>query len=248
MARQVVVGVRWALRHPRPALLVGVTLGALWGLWGYAQRAEAFRITQVSLPANSSLKVKDSLIGTNLWELDIHALANELSAQQPWLRRVRVVRQLPNAIQIQAIPRVPIAQVRVGQWYLVDQEGFILPGGQLEASDELIRLVGCEGAAPALRPGKLNPQPRLELALRVLKTLRRSPALVSRRVTEINVTDPEQIRFTMGEGTEVRCGSEEELGLHLERLHAALKVIASHQMALRSIDVRFKEPVVTPQT
>lgn len=240
--------VDWAWHHPRPIVTFGVTVAVVWGLWGYAQRADAFRITQVSMPSQVSLALRAPLIGTNLWDLDLQALAGELSRQQPSLKRVRVVRQLPNAIRIEAIPRMPVAQVKVGTWHPVDAEGFILSGGSSQSPSELVRIMGADGGETPLRVGSLNRSERLEVALRVLKVLRRAPALVSRRLTDINVSDPRQIRFVLDGNTEVRCGSETELSAQLDRLHATLKTIARHQMAVRYIDLRFGEPVVHPAT
>ncbi|MBI3011793.1 MAG: FtsQ-type POTRA domain-containing protein [Candidatus Omnitrophica bacterium] len=111
----------WALgrrvaQRPQLLILCSLLAMALWALWGYAQQADAFRITQVSFPPGHSLTLREPIIGTNLWGLDLHVLADQLKQQQPWLRDVRVVRQLPNAIQIEAIPRTLVAQVRLDRW------------------------------------------------------------------------------------------------------------------------------------
>ena len=55
---RIVVGLfRWLFTHPRP-LLAGVALATLgWLLWGYAQRAELFRITEVTVvPATTTIR------------------------------------------------------------------------------------------------------------------------------------------------------------------------------------------------
>jgi cell division septal protein FtsQ len=208
----------------------------------------------VYLPPQSSLQLRQPLIGANLWDLDIRALADDLKKQQPWLKEIRVVRQLPNAIRIEPIPRVPIAQVRIdlsaqaGRWYPVDRDGFILPESNADPADRLIRLVGFERTGGALRAGRENTDERLKLALRVLEALRRAPSLIPRRLTEINVGNPQQIRFLIDGETEVRCGSEAELGAQLERLQAALKAVAKQPLDVRYIDVRFQEPVIGPRT
>jgi cell division septal protein FtsQ len=202
----------------------------------------------VSLPAQSSLKLPEPLIGKNLWELDIRALAETLHRQQPWLKTVRVVRQLPSAIRIQAIARIPLAQVKLSWWYPVDREGFILPEASQEPSPNLIRIVGFDRTKSALKVGMLNADERLGAALRVVQTLRRTAGPLSRRLTAVDVTDLQQLRFTLDEETEVRCGSETELGAQLERLRATLKIIAKQPMTVRYIDVRFKEPVIAPRT
>lgn len=233
-----------AVRHPQPLILGGLLLIALWGLWSYAQQADAFRIRQVLLPPGSSLKVRASLLHTNLLEVDLRRLAEELKQQQPWLQDVRVIRQLPNAIRIEPIPRTPVAQVRVDRWYPVDRDAFILPHAGDQPDGHLVRLVGIERPGTSLRVGKVNPDERLLLALRVLEKLRRTPAAVSRRLAEINVADPQQIRFVLDGETEVRCGSELELDAHLARLQAALKAMVKQPLPVKYIDVRFRDPVI----
>jgi len=240
---------RWTVRHPWLFLFVGAWLAGMWMLWGYVQRADTFRIAEVVLPADSSVRLRQPLIGDNLLTLDLRALADELKRQQPWLKDVRVVRRLPNVLEIEPIPRSPVAQVRIGRWYPVDEDGFILPEGRLEAAEELIRLVGLERGRATLSVGQESDDARLQLALRVLASLRESPPLISRRLTEVNVSDPQQIRFLIdGGATEVRCGSEAELDVHLERLRAALQAVARHPFDVGYIDVRFQEPVIHPRT
>ena len=246
LGRGLVAIFRWLSRHPQPAMVIALMAGTLWALWGYAQRADAFRITEVHLPAESSLKLPEPLVGKNLWELDIRALAEALHRQQPWLKTVRVVRQLPSAIRIQTIPRIPLAQIRLSQWYPVDREGFVLPEAAPEPSPNLIRIVGFEQAKSALKVGAVNTDEHLTAALRVVQALRRTAGPLSRRLTAVDVGNLQQLRFMLDGETEVRCGSETELGAQLERLRAALKIIAKQPMAVRYIDVRFQEPVVAP--
>jgi len=221
----------------------------VWRLWGFAQRTDAFRIARVELPAESSLHVRRPLIGENLLTLDLGALARELKHQQPWLKEVRVVRRLPDTLTIEPMTRVPVAQVRISQWYPVDKDGFILPEGSVEPAETLVRLVGFERGGSRLGAGKENDDERLQLALRVLPALQRTGSLMARRLTEVDVSDPQLIRFFIdGGATEVRCGSEAELGAHLARLEAALKAIDRHPFEVGYIDVRFQEPVIHPRT
>jgi cell division septal protein FtsQ len=240
--------IRWLVRHPQPILLLGILSALGWSIWRFGRDAEVFRITQVVLPTQSSLKVRNSLIGTNIWDLDIRALAAELKQQEPSLKEVRVIRRLPNAVRIDPIPRFPVAQLKLDRWHAVDRDGFILPNGQAEPDDRLVRLSGFYQAGISLRAGRENSGDRLAMALRVLGALRKNPSLVSRRLIEINVADPQQIRFSLEGETEVRCGSEVELEAHLGRLRSALKAIGRQALDARYIDVRFQEPVIAPRT
>jgi len=247
------------IRYPQPFMVGALLLGMSWTFWSYARHAEAFRITRVVLPPDSTLKLPEPLIGTNLWQTDLRALAMDLKSQQPWLKEVRVTRQAPNGLEIAVIPRVPVAQVHLDRWYPVDAEGFILPQVSAVPVKGFVQIVGCERSGN-VKIGKVNSDERLRAALHTLRMLRRTPILVSRQVTEVNVADPQQIRFLIdrpatpfggvpaGGEIEVRCGSDAELEAHLKRLHTALKAVTKQSLVVRYIDVRFAEPVIGPRS
>lgn len=241
-------GCGWVFTHPAPFAVSLFLAGLGWSIWAYAKQAEPFRITQVLLPADSPLQVKTTLIGQNLLELDVKALAEDLRRQQPALKQVRVVRVLPNALRIEPVLRVPVAQVRLDAWYLVDQDGFVLPEGKGSAADRFVQLSGFGGSG-AVRAGQENANERLQLALRVLSGVRSGPATIAKRLSSIDVTDAQGIKLKLDDGIEVRCGTEEELGAHLVRLQTALKAVAKQSaFDVGYIDVRFQEPVLGPKT
>ena len=246
-ARALWKGGRWVVRHPQPLVLAAFLASGGWLLWRYVQRAEPFRIARIVLPPQSSLNVPPSLLGDNLLTVDLDALVREFKRQQPSLKDIRVTRQLPNVLQVTLVPRLPVAQVRLERrWYPVDRQGFVLSEASTEPAERLIQFVGFEQAKAPLRAGKDNADERLQLALRVLTTLRRTHAPLARRLTQINVADPQGIRFMLDGQTEIRCGSEAELGTGLVRLQEALKVLRKQSFEVGYIDVRFQEPVIGP--
>ena len=237
---------RWLVRHPQTAFVLALIGVMGYALWGYVQRAEAFRIARVQFPPHSDLTLSEPLLGENLLTVDLRRLSQALKNQQPALKEVRIVRQLPNTLRIEPVSRVAVAQVKLDRWYPVDDAGFVMSQADTQPLDRLIRIVGVDRAA--VRPGQENDEERLKLGLRVVKTVRRAPFSMSRRVLEVNVSDPQQIRFLMEGNTEVRCGTEAELEAHLQRLRTALKAIARQSLDAQYIDVRFHEPVVHPRT
>jgi len=232
------------IRHPQSALATVVLIAGVWMVGSYVQRADAFRVTQVIVPSESSLKVPSRVIGTNLWELDVDAVARELKQEQPWWKDIRVIRTPPNAIRIEPIPRLPIAQVQIDRWHAVDENAFILPSASGQSTEGLVRLIGISRGGGVLKVGKDNPDPRLHLALRILAAIRRTHAGIGKRLEGISVADPRQIHLLLQDGTEVRCGDEAELDAQLKRLQAVLRTIEKHPVAARYIDMRFQQPVV----
>lgn len=235
---------RWTWRHPQPVVLGLFLVGLGWLLASSAQRLEAFRVTHVRLPADSSLTVHHSPLGANLWQVDLRALAADLKQQQPWWKDIRVIREPPNTIRVEPIPRVAIAQVALDQWYPLDAEGVLLPRGQASPDTRWVRLTGLERAA--VKVGVRNTDERLRRALRILALLQRTRALTRHRLSEVNVADPHQVRFLLDDHLEIRCGDEPQLPAHLERLRAAFKAMGRHPISAGYIDVRFQQPVVSP--
>ena len=238
----------------RVALTAAVVAALGWGLAIAVRGADAFRITQLAVPEQSGLAIREPLIGRSIWDVDLDRLAAELQQQQPSARIIRVLRCLPGTVRVEIVPRVPIAQVRVdsaaggpgGRWFSVDAEGFVLADGAALPQERLVRLTGID--RNALRPGRLSTDARMGLALRVLAKVKRAPAVISRLVTELNVEEPERLLLVLDGDMEVRCGSEAELESHLERLRGALKALAHQPLDVGYIDVRFQEPVVGPRT
>ena len=248
LARGLLAFGRWLVRHPQPFITAGLLAGAAWLLWLHAQRDEVFRIARITLPAQSAFTAPNSLIGANIWTVDLDEVAGQLQRQAPWFKTVRVIRQLPDTLQVEAIARSPIAQVRLNAWYPVDREGFIMPEGHDAPPTGLVQLLGADTPKVPLRAGQPNASERLQLALRVLDTVRHSRAGAARRVNAIDVSDPNQISLLLEDGTEVRCGAEDQLGIQLGRLRSALEQLARRQVDVRYIDVRFQDPVVSPRT
>lgn len=237
---------RALVRYPQPIML-GIVIGlAGWGFAAYAEHGSAFRVTAVVVPPEPAFTLPRALLGENIWRIDVRALSEDLHAQHPSLRVVRVTRRLPDTIAVESVQRVPVAQVRLDHWHPADAEGFVLPAAGGEAAEGLLRVTGLN--RPRIRAGQVNEDESLQLALRVREALRRYRPALARRVTEINAGDPEQIMFVLDDATEVRCGTEAELPTHLDRLQGALRALAKEAITVRYIDLRFPEPVIGPAT
>ena len=245
------------LAHPQPVMAFVAVVGCGVWLWQAAIQSDAFRVTAIVLPADSALKVPSDFIGQNLWTVDVQALAEALHRQQPALKRVRVIRVLPNTLQVECAERIPVAQLRAarskspGEWHAVDGDGYLFAEGRPMPWEKLVAIQGVENprdAHPALKLGQLNTHPRLVAALRLAERLRRASALTGHQVTTIDVGDSNQLTFVIDEDVEIRCGGEDELNQQLERLRSALQLVARQQLLVRYIDVRFADPVIGPRT
>ena len=242
-------GVRWVVMHPRGLIALGVVLACGWTAWRLITTSEAFRITDVRMPAESHLRVPVSSVkGRNLWTVNLTALEADLKAQRPHLKRVRVIRLLPGTLQVEVVERVPVAQLFLGGWHPVDAGGHILPQANSAPLEQLVLLKGIESPKQPLKVGQANANERLSRALQIVEQLHRSPLLAGHRLTTVDVANPAQLTFVIDEDVEIRCGDDTQLASHLRRLRAVLQQVAKHGLEVRYIDLRFPDPVIGPRT
>jgi len=241
-------GARWSLRHPQPFGLLVAAIGCAFGLWAFALHSDAFCIRQLRVPKNSPVALPESLMGQNIWAVDLQALSQRLHAQATQLKRVRVIRMLPDTLQVEVLERTPVAQVRLSQWHALDAAGFLFQQGSPRRLEHLVLLKGVETPREPLKVGRENTGQRLQFAMRLLDVLRRSPSLIGHRLTTIDVSDPGSLSLVIDEDIEIRCGSEQELRAQLDRLRTVLRMVAKQHLSIRYIDVRFTDPVIGPRT
>ena len=235
-------------RHPQPVAAALIVAGVLSGVWYVMKCSSAFTITNIEVPSNISIKVPDNLIGQNLWSVDLQGLAYELKKQQPNLKRLRVIRVLPNTLKVDALERRPISQLQMGKWYAMDADGFILPDGKNTPWDGLVALKGIGSPRSPLKVGKENSSERIEQALRIVEHITSSSYIGAHKLTALDISDPNQLNLTLDDAIQIRCGSEEELTSHLQRLKKVFRIVAAKPVEINYIDVRFKEPVIGPKT
>jgi len=239
---------RWLFRRPSVlwALVASVAFGL--ALWHALVNSQAFAVTEIDVPADYEFKLPASLIGQNLWRVDLPALAESLRAQQPHLKRIRVIRRLPHTLVIDVVARKPVAQVRVAQWHPVDREGYVLAQGKPAPWEGLVVLKGIDRPDAPLRVGQANDSDRLREAIALVERLRRLSALGPSALTLVDVGDVKHVSFVIDGELEIRCGSHEELPDQLARLGEVLRMVRRRQLAVRYIDLRFDEPVLGPKT
>lgn len=247
VARGIWHAIRWTFQHARPFVAVAAVLAVVGMCGGLAIRSEAFLIEDVQMTAETPLIVPPTLIGRNLWDVDLRGLSDTLKRQQPHLKQVRVTRRLPNALSIHAVQRVPVAQIKLVPWHLVDADGYVLPEARQKPFDQVVLLKGVEHAKAPLKVGRENQTEAMQRALRVLSRLRTAPALAAHRLVSIDVSDPAQLLFAIDDEIEIRCGSEAELAIQLGRLRSVLDRVAREDIIIRYIDLRFPDPVVGPR-
>jgi len=189
------------------ALIVLCSLGAsAYLLKTYLSRDSRFRIagsgnievtglTEVSRA--QMLPVFGEDIGRNIFFVPLSERRKTLE-EIPWIERATVMRLLPDRIRVSVVERQPVAFVRQGQQIgLVDANGVLLtmPAAMMAQHHYSFPVVTGIGAGdpPAARKA------RMEVYQRLLAELDSNGQHISEQISEIDVTDTEDLQVLMPE-------------------------------------------------
>ncbi|MBI4355141.1 MAG: FtsQ-type POTRA domain-containing protein [Candidatus Omnitrophica bacterium] len=213
-----------------------------------AGRAEPFRVKEVRWPSGATLRqATPSLTGVPIFAVDLQELQRRLEAANPGFQQMRVSRLLPSTLVVETWERHPVAQVRLGNYYPVDVHGFILKEGNTKPIEQLPLLQGVEGGG-RLVPGQSARSQRLQAGLKLCERLSRERLLSGHVLSSLDVADTERLSCVLDGTINTKLGSLGGLDQALPRLQMVLSSVNAQQMGrLKSIDVRFTDPVIVPE-
>jgi cell division protein FtsQ len=175
----------------------------------------------------------------------------------PWVAHATVMRLLPNRVKVAIVERTPVAFVRQGaQIGLVDANGvlFDIPGPEMEEASGGANARASSYSFPVLT-GILAADPlstraaRMKIYLDFISSLDATGEAISRRLSEVDVSDPEDVKAIIpdsgstGASILVHFGEEK----YLERYHqyqAHLAEWRAQYPKLASADMRYEQQVV----
>jgi len=190
------------------------------------------------------LAVFGSDIGRNLFFVPLAARRAELE-RYPWVQRATVMRILPNQLRVEVAERTPIAFVNVGgRIELADAAGVILNMSPQEIAAKHYSFPVVRGINPG-DPISVRGA-RMAIYQRFLRDLDSGGEKVSTQLSEVNLSDPEDVRATVPAGA-----SDMELQFGQENFLARWRNYVAHIAQWRAqypnlagVDLRYDHEVV----
>jgi cell division protein FtsQ len=190
------------------------------------------------------LSVFGSDIGRNLFVVPL-ALRRRQLEQIPWVERATVMRVLPNQIRVAVAERTPIAFVLVGgRIQLVDAAGVILDMTPQQMSAKHYSFPVVSGIRPE-DPASVRAA-RMHLYQNFLADLDSSGEHLSSRLSEVNLSDPENVRATVpmnGSDLTLEFGNQSFLA-RWRNFQAHIAEWQQQYPHVASIDLRYEHQVV----
>jgi len=179
----------------------------------------------------------------NLVRFDLDRLRRDLELI-PWVKTVVVRRVLPDKLIVDIEEREPVAFARVGQvTLLIDEEGTLLENNpeKLSRADFPVILGMESGYAPeVLRRNR----ERITVYLRLIHSLDRGGAGLSRDLSEVHLQDPGNVSVILDGDTVLVYLGETGFQKKFRRYLAASRELKKKYRNLDSVDLRYRDQVV----
>lgn len=218
----------------------------------FLQKSDYFKLRTVDIKASFldtrsasfiSGRVLNAYKARNVFDINLKHIARFIQDSYGDVRDVVVGIRLPDKLVISLKLRRPVALVKSGKFYPVDEDGVVLPGsGRVDALNDLPIIDGVD----IKRAGSLSSYRSLNLALKLLGEIRLVRSLSGLGVATISVYDPANLSFSLKNGVEIRVG-EENFKERLKLLDSALRDPRLVLDNIKYIDVRFKDIIIGPK-
>lgn len=214
--------------------------------------AAIFEVKEVvKSPALSFIESKhlQSLIGRNMFRIDLEQVQQQLQSQYPHIDRLRIVREFPNRLYLVARTRNPVAWARIGQGsFLFDRSAIVLPASHPIARFPEIRGVEQDRQVVV---GKPFASKRVRIALEIITDVKADSYLNSYTTQSVDVTHLSQISLVLkSPGLPLMQDQLSVImdGDHIPKKVRTLGILLSQgnldPQQIKYIDLRFKEPIL----
>jgi len=233
----------------KKALYAAVFVLIAAGFLAFFRNSPYFKITDVRVidTENAAGIERDALLktytGRNIFDVDITSLSFRLKSDYPFIRDAVVKRVMPNSLEVDIVPRVPVAKLKSDRYFPLDGTGMVLyPGTKSENLPVIM------GLSFWLRPeaGKRLDSNRINSALHLVEALDKSGVSREYNVTAIDAANFRNLSFHLENGIEIKIGD----GEYAERLKRLKKTLAKPGLDtenIKYIDLRFKDVVIGPK-
>lgn len=237
-------------------LVVSLAIGYIWKV---ISTADYFTIKEVMV-RQPDVADFSYLKGKNIFCVNLNEEIRGILKDYPNYKKINLVRVLPNRIFVNFQERIPLAFVRLGKDYAVDETGtlFYIPLKPVDLGLPVISGLGSKLANA--RPGSRNRVRELALALTIAAELNKNKVFREYRVSTIDVSSlanttifislPAELTVSVILGKnkipkdlEVKVG-QEDLKSKISFLAGLLVHNRADLAGIEYIDLRFKDSVI----
>jgi cell division protein FtsQ len=183
-------------------LVFATACATAYGAYRLALSSSQFALQKLDVTSSRRLSERELLaragieLGQNLLGVDVRA-AEERLLGDPWIRSVRLVRQLTHTLRVELVEREALALASLdGDLFVVGADGEPFKAWQAGDPDDLPVLTGV--TLDALAKDRIGATTRLATGLSVLSHYERLPISQQHRAQEVNLSPDGAVVLSVG--------------------------------------------------
>jgi len=241
-------------------LIIFLALSFIIGyIWKVSVSADYFTIKDIVTRGANRVDLS-YLTGKNIFSVDLKQEAGYILESFSDYSNIKVVRVLPDRLFIDFIKRKPVAFVKLYRYFALDKEGVLFYGPQDPQELELPVISGLETKIFGPKPGKKYNIKEIELALNIIREVKRNGAFKKYKITKIDIANPANTSIFISltpkapdysRGGAVAAFENLEVKIGQDNIKEKIIILAgligqekSDLNNIKYIDLRFKEPVI----
>ena len=209
-------------------------------------RSPYFRVKMIVLDPSLQFINKNDLvylIGKNVFTIDLKEVQRKLGYKYPQIAQLRIVKNYPDQILIQAKKRFALAQVMVRRRIaVVDEQGMVLMFLH-DIDSTLPAIKGINDKGIKIELGFPITGQDLVLALKIIKAYEDHKILAAYPIMDIEIENPSKIEMTIINNLKIIIDQEK-----IEQRMNVLVVLLSQAKLdfekIKYLDLRFQEPII----
>jgi cell division septal protein FtsQ len=185
----------------------------------------------------------EKIKGENIFAVDLVHVHEKLAKRYPQIEGLKVTRQFPDQISVEATPRLPVAQFKVGRKVMtIDDQGVVL--STTTPRDEKFPFVdGIMLKNQHVALGKPLKRQEVDIALDLIAAFEANRVLESYTIESIHVENTSKVEFLVSNGLRIFV-DQDELPRRMRLLGFILTRADINLEEINYLDLRFKEPVI----
>jgi cell division septal protein FtsQ len=225
---------------------ITVVLFFLFCLVSAINSSPSFRVKKIKSNIVFEEKLKQWLdkyvLGQQLSKIDIRTIYAQIFKAHPEYKEIYVLREFPDAINIEVRLRRPFAQLKLKGFYLIDRYGVIISDASPEPFKKAVPLEITQGNISAAR-GNIIKDRRLDFAFGLMEKIRKRPFFKKIPLASINTVSLACASFVIAD-TRIIIGNG-DIEHKLNILEEVIKRQLNNNISLAEyIDLRYQEVVI----
>jgi cell division septal protein FtsQ len=252
MRRNKPTAVRQRQRRPSGAIPGLVLVVIVVSLAAYALQSfkthPFFKVKDVIIREGTTIRDDrdddlQSLIGKNIFSIDLKKNTQFIQSMYPAYRTARLVKFLPNQMCLDLMKRNAVACINSQPPLYIDDRMIFFESGETAGAKKLPLISGIDTANRNFSPGMRANHAGVLFAVRLIQQTRKNKMLQRYAIERVVVHDAANASLYLAGQLEVRIGGN-KLDDSLQILGSLLSQVGNGISNIEYIDLRFKDPVI----